>query len=386
MIEETLDEAISVDSLELYHLNFELKVPVVSGKSVFKTRKLVIIRLSSGEFSGYSELDALQWPNYESEFLEGSLLVLRQFVIPVISECSKHISYNQLNSALDKAIVGNNHAKSGILNCFLDLMLKRKSIPITNIISNLFAKDDSSSMIKTPKVSVTIGMTDTKDELIKKVDNLKHYKYHIVRLKISPQVPLNWLEALRDSFPETLIALDANGSFESFKQALDYFVKLDELNFLFIDQPFSHEDFYNHRRLADYIKTPIGLDESITSKGAIEIAIEMGAASYFCLKSGRLGGFINTLDALSKIKGYGMIGWIGGMFNSEIGQSFNLALGLNAEFVDSLPQEMSLVPKVAKVSNLSVDKLLNPGCVSTGVEIDLSLLKILANKIEKFEF
>ena len=51
-------------------------------------------------------------------------------------------------------------------------------------------------------------------------------------------------------------------------------------------------DLLGHARLADRLATPICLDEPLTSLGAIEAAIALGACEVVCLKPARVGGWI----------------------------------------------------------------------------------------------
>ncbi|RYF85150.1 MAG: o-succinylbenzoate synthase, partial [Chitinophagaceae bacterium] len=82
----------------------------------------------------------------------------------------------------------------------------------------------------------------------------------------------------------------------------------------------------DHAKLAAQLKTPICLDESITSITRATQAIEIGACGFINIKPGRVGGVTNALEILSVARNNNIPCWIGGMFESAIGASHCTAL------------------------------------------------------------
>ena len=63
---------------------------------------------------------------------------------------------------------------------------------------------------------------------------------------------------------------------------------------LLIEQPLEEEDIVGHADLAKVMKTPICLDESVTSAQTAAAAIRLGATSVINIKPGRVGGYLEA--------------------------------------------------------------------------------------------
>ncbi|MGH3428078.1 MAG: enolase C-terminal domain-like protein, partial [Mycobacteriales bacterium] len=93
-----------------------------------------------------------------------------------------------------------------------------------------------------------------------------------------------------------------------------------------IEQPLAWDDLWEHARLQEKIKTPICLDESITSIERAAQAIEIGACRWINVKLGRVGGTTPAREIIAHAARVGIPCWIGGMLESAIGASHSLAL------------------------------------------------------------
>jgi O-succinylbenzoate synthase len=375
-----LDEPVALDTLELYYLELKMVEPVEVHNNFFSSRPIIICRLISKGAQGFSELDALNYPSYEEEFLDGALFVIKEFIVKkILKSIKKPLSYQLLSKSLDDHIKGNFHAKSAIRIAFLDLLLNRNSIPV-----NLFLKDFFSEP-KKPSYgrSCSIGIYKSKEDLFMKAKEVIKKGFDVIRVKISPEVNPSWLKQLREELPDVDITLDANGSFNSFSEAVNYFVSVDDCGFLFIDQPFGADRLYDHRRLTDHIKTPISLDESVRSKWSIQNVIEIGAAEYFCIKPGRVGGLLEALDMIQYVSSYGLKPWIGGMYNSEIGQSVVANLLPWALFGD-LPLNHNFEPQLINNPFWYKKEFNYPNSAGFGMAVAKAKLEKNAFRIETF--
>jgi O-succinylbenzoate synthase len=115
--------------------------------------------------------------------------------------------------------------------------------------------------------------------------------------------------------------------------------RLDEFNLLLIEQPINEEDVLGHAKLADYIETPVCLDESIVSADIARDAIELGAAEIINIKPSRVGGYIESRKIHDVSVAAGIPVWCGGMLETGIGRAANLALAAMPGF--TLPGDTS---------------------------------------------
>src|SRR6202042_2054254 len=100
-----------------------------------------------------------------------------------------------------------------------------------------------------------------------------------------------------------------------------------EFGLLRIEQPLDEEDGLGHAELAKVVKTPICLDESITSARTAAAAISLGACSIINIKPGRVGGYLEARRIHDVAAAHGVAVWCGGMLEAGIGRPPNLALG-----------------------------------------------------------
>jgi O-succinylbenzoate synthase len=135
---------------------------------------------------------------------------------------------------------------------------------------------------------------------------------------------LEMVQAVRSAFKSQVFHVDCNSAYRLLD--LDLFRQLDRFNLAMIEQPFAHDDLIEHAKLQEIIRTPVCLDESITSLEKAEKAIALGACRWINIKPGRVGGITSALKILRLAESNGVPCWIGGMLESAIGASHCLAL------------------------------------------------------------
>ena len=102
-----------------------------------------------------------------------------------------------------------------------------------------------------------------------------------------------------------------------------------------IEQPLWADDFYFHAMLQQRLDTAICLDESIRNRRDALAAIEMESCRIINIKLGRVGGFSEAIAIHNATQERGIPVWCGGMLESGIGRSHNIALSTLENF--SLP-------------------------------------------------
>src|SRR5690606_13616553 len=118
-----------------------------------------------------------------------------------------------------------------------------------------------------------------------------------------------------------------------------HLARLDPFDLLLIEQPLDEEDVLGHAELARTVKTPICLDESITSAQSAAAAIRLGATSVINIKPGRVGGYLEARRIHDVAVAHGVPVWCGGMVESGVGRAANIALASLPGF--TLPGDVS---------------------------------------------
>ncbi|MBN1442773.1 MAG: o-succinylbenzoate synthase, partial [Planctomycetes bacterium] len=157
--------------------------------------------------------------------------------------------------------------------------------------------------------------------------------YRRVKIKIRPGWDVEPCRAARracgDRFP---LWTDANASFR-LDRDLDVLRRLDDFGLLFHEQPLHHRDLLDHAKLARAIRTPICLDESLTSARAGAQALELEASRIWNVKVQRLGGLCEAIDVYRLAARSGVKLWGGTMPESGIGAQAIIALAAYPAFV-----------------------------------------------------
>ena len=134
------------------------------------------------------------------------------------------------------------------------------------------------------------------------------------------------------------------------------------------------------------MRTPICLDESITSAQTAAAAIRLGATQVINIKPGRVGGYLEARRIHDLAVAHGIAVWCGGMIESGIGRAANVALASLPGF--TLPGDVSAsdrfyrtditAPFVMQDGHLDVPT--GPGL---GVEPDMAILESLTTWVER---
>jgi O-succinylbenzoate synthase len=218
-------------------------------------------------------------------------------------------------------------------------------------------------------------------------DNYLKEGYKRVKIKIKPGWDLEPVREIRKNWKDSLLQVDANSVYKL--ADAEHLSELDEYNLLLIEQPLSYDDLYEHSVLQEKLKTPICLDESITSPGQATSAVAMKACRIINIKPSRVGGLIAAMEIHNIAQKNNIPVWCGGMLETGIGRAFNVALASLPNF--KLPGDISANKRYFKKDivlnpfELNPDGTLNisnePGC---GAVIDEKFLEKIT--LEKLAF
>jgi len=118
--------------------------------------------------------------------------------------------------------------------------------------------------------------------------------------------------------------VDANQAYS--RADIEHLCALDEFDLLLIEQPIHEEDYLGHKLLAERMRTPVCLDESVLSADNAESLIDYGACEIVNIKAGRVGGYLSAKAIHDVAVARGIPVWCGGMLETGIGRAANLAL------------------------------------------------------------
>jgi o-succinylbenzoate synthase len=219
-------------------------------------------------------------------------------------------------------------AKAALENAIWDLEAQREGVSIAGLIGGVR---------EVIPCGVSLGIQNSIPELMDIIDREVAAGYQRIKLKCKPGWDVEVFETVREQWPDILLSCDANSAYRL--RDADHLVTFDEFNLLMIEQPLWHDDFYYHSMLQARLTTPICLDESIRNRRDALAAIEMESCKIINIKLGRVGGFSEAIAVHNAAQERGVPVWCGGMLESGIGRSHNIALSTLENF--SLPGDVS---------------------------------------------
>jgi O-succinylbenzoate synthase len=133
------------------------------------------------------------------------------------------------------------------------------------------------------------------------------------------------------------LQVDANTAYSP--ADAEHLAELDPFGLLLIEQPLPEEQVLAHAKLAQTVRTPICLDESIESVQNAADAIELGACRIINVKPGRVGGYLEAQRIHDLCAAKGVPVWMGGMLETGLGRAGNVAMAAMPNF--TLPGDTS---------------------------------------------
>ena len=140
----------------------------------------------------------------------------------------------------------------------------------------------------------------------------------MVKIKIAPGHDVEGLLAVRAAIGDLPLAADANGSYAGLSEIL----AVDALGLDFLEQPFpAGLPWEELARLRSSMRTPLALDESLSSIEAVKSAVLAEAVDVVSVKPARLGGMRAAALAVETASSAGLGVFVGGMLELGIGRA-----------------------------------------------------------------
>lgn len=160
--------------------------------------------------------------------------------------------------------------------------------------------------------------------MLDEIEHLATQGYRRIKIKIAPGRVVNPVEAVRTSFPELELHVDANASLRH--EDLPALVRLRDLGVRVVEQPFAVDDPASAARLVADTDLAVAADEAVHGPADVDALAADKAATAIAIKPSKLGGIQRALDVLDHVHLAGMHATIGGMLESGLGRHVLAAL------------------------------------------------------------
>jgi O-succinylbenzoate synthase len=325
----------------VYEVALRLLKTFVTGFGDTSSRHTVLVHLVDDEgFEGWGEAPALDHPFYLSETTSTTFSVIAEYAL-ALSLQSPSFDPRDVAKSMS-SIRGNTFARAGVEAAYWALTSAREGRPISALMGGVATR---------VAVGESLSIADTIDETLEEVSLRLEEGYQRIKLKIRPRWDVEVVRAVRQTFgDDILLQVDANASY-SLDDA-DMLRGLDDFGLLCIEQPLGYDDIEGSAVLQRLLDTPICLDEAIRNPTDARRALDLDACRNINVKPGRVGGLVASLEIHDLCVERGIPLWCGGMLESGIGRSANLALCSLPGFTQ--PADMS------PASVLYADDLVDP--------------------------
>jgi len=290
-------------------------------------RRILLVRLTDKNGAeGWGECTAGEGPFYCDEWTETAWHTIKTFLAPMV--VGKEFASAGQAWDLMSAVRGQRMAKAAIETACWDLEAKIIGAPLWKHLGGTHQEISC---------GVSIGIQDSPEALIEKIQTELAAGYQRIKIKIKPGWDVNIVAQVRAKFPDIRLMADANSAYTLADVAL--FKQMDQYNLMMVEQPLAHDDIFDHAELQKQIATPVCLDESVHSSEDAKHTIKLDAGRIINVKLGRVGGHAQAKKVERVCRENHIPVWCGGMLESGIGRAHNIAMATLAGF--TLPGDVS---------------------------------------------
>ncbi len=317
---------MNIDRVEQFHVQMPLKRPFETSFGREEVVEKVIVAVYAEGLVGYGESPVERLPLYSPDTVETCWHVQRDLLIPLL--LGGPVAHASDLPTLFARARGHPMAKAGLEAAVWDLEAQLAGVSISKLLGGTRIRVEC---------GVSIGVQGSVVELLDRVTEYRGQGYQRIKVKIKPGWDVAIVAAIRERFPDLALMADANSAYTLADAPLLH--ALDEYDLLMIEQPLAYDDLLDHAALQREMKTPICLDESITSVRRAREALTLGSCRIINIKPPRVGGMTAARAVHDLCQERGIPVWCGGLLESGVGRAANLAVASLPNF--TLPGDIS---------------------------------------------
>lgn len=318
-----------VDRIVLREIRLPLKEPFRISSGVCTERRILLLELfDDAGRSVWSECVAGEQPNYSAETIDTAWLAIERWVAPRVLG-ARFDGPEEVRAAVERDVRGHPMAKAAVeMGCW-GLAATADGVSLAARIGGTRER---------VATGISLGIQGTPDALVERARAALLQGYRKIKLKIAPGMDVAFVRAVRAALgPDVHLMADANSAYRL--ADADHLATLDAFDLIMIEQPLGQDDLRQHAALQRRLRTPLCLDESITSVDRVADMIALGSGKIVNIKPGRVGGYATSRAIHDLCQANGIPVWCGGMLESGVGRAYNIALASLPNF--TLPGDLS---------------------------------------------
>ena len=315
-----------IDAIILRELAMSLVRPFETSFGVTRDRRVLLAEVHSEGLVGWGECTVGERPYFSGESTDSAWSVITQELGPLLAAESPE--HGGDCPRIFKRVRDNRMAKATLENAIWDIEAQREGVSLSRLLGGV--RD-------VIPCGVSLGIQPSISELLTVIERELDAGYQSIKLKCKPGWDIEVFERVRNRWPGIMLSCDANSAYRL--HDADHIQSWDAFDLLMVEQPLWHDDFYFHALLQKRMNTAICLDESIHNRRDALAAIEMESCRIINIKLGRVGGFSEAIAVHNAAQERGIPVWCGGMLETGVGRSHNIALSTLENF--TLPGDVS---------------------------------------------
>lgn len=370
----------------IYHLAPVLNFPFTTSFGSYKRRDTVLLALKTADGKmALGEAPTLPDPAFDSEYVGGVIDVLQKFILPIVRDQlgGTITHYDDFWTAFKK-IKGHHFAKSSFESAYWHLVVQQSGLPLSALWGGV-------------QESVPAGFSlgaKTGEEILQRAAAAVERGFGRIKVKIWPELDVvHVIGTLREKYPDVLLQVDANSAFDPRNPAhQDLLLALDQFDLLLIEQPFRHDDIFEHARFQaeQDLRTPITLDESIKTVEDAQTAADIwrmfgiSERLFLNIKPPRVGGYWQSVLIADLALAEHLECWVGGMLDMTPGKWMNVSFAshpacrLPGDHMQPQPYYQQDI--ATPLPSLNPDSTITVPKVGMGCEIDWGAVEQLATE------
>lgn len=314
-----------IAKVELYDLELPFVEPfIISGGRIDARRSVVVVLRDDQGHVGYGEAAPDELPFYSEETLASARDLIARVLVPRVAG-RDFDSAEAVDATLREHVRGNPFARAGVETAAWDLEAHRRGTGLAQLVAEPLGVAPGGDFA----CGVAIGIPEDRraETLTRRVYDALQHGYRRVKIKVAPGWDDGAVRAARAGMAGTDLPLtvDANGAFSwpAHERALR---ALDDAGLLYIEQPLAPEELVGHARLAQTLKTPLCVDETLRDAGTARQLVALGGPMVWNIKVHRVGGLTEACRIYRAAAVCGAKVWTGTMPESGIGSQAGIAI------------------------------------------------------------
>jgi O-succinylbenzoate synthase len=367
---------VNIQTVTLHFISMNLLTPFTTSYGTVQQRDMMLVEVESEDgISGWGEVVAFSTPWYTEETIQTCFHMLDQFLIPALFR--QPIMHPEEIQELFAPVKRNHMAKAAIDCAVWDLFSKQEGTSLARMIGGTRDRIEA---------GVVIGM-DAIPVMLQKIEQHLQDGYKRFKVKIKPGYDYELIKQIREEYPSLPLMADANSAYAL--KDIEQLKRLDEFALMMIEQPLGSDDIVDHAELQRQIETPVCLDESIVSYDDARKAMDLGSCRVINVKVGRVGGLTEAKRIHDLCWRQGVDLWVGGMLESGISRTHNIALASLPGF--TIPGDISASSRYWEKDVILPEVTVQDGSIfvpmgnGIGVNINRDVLKHVTYETKQYK-